>query len=350
MRNLDNRKRRLIRTMQSCALFIVASLLLSQPAKAQDALWRSYYTSAQSEYQRENYIAAKSYLSVATRVACKTDETLSTYYYLANICVKTGDLDEAEKYYRMVLEALGTKTWAVLRPPDGTPEWDQSATITEQTADGAHFLSLLSKAPPELLTMKLAKPITIVDVLSDYGSLLLAQKRFEQAEEAFNQALILADCRPDLAVNYEIKVLQKLCVLYELQGRKTEAESVKQQLSVARNTSIPDFDKLVGDTIASLDRLRHSSEVLAIRLNNLALFCAAHGDYARAQSLLQRAVSCLGEKPTQHKKERARILHNYSDLLLAMGRSAEANALTHEAALLEPVAQTHAAADRNQAF
>jgi hypothetical protein len=238
-----------------------------------------------------------------------------------------------------VLHELGTKTWAVLRPPDGTPEWEQSASRVETATDKSRFLAVLDKKPPKLLAVKLAKPITIVDVLADYGTLLQGMKRYGEAEWAFRQALVLSDCRPDQAISYEVRLLQKLKVLYELQGRDTEMESVSKELAAARNVSIPDFDVLVSQTIKGLDRFGHNPRSLAIRLNNLALFCATHGDYARAQTLFNRSLSCLSEHPNRNKSDRKIILSNYSDLLLAMGRVSEANNVNQQASALPGAAE-----------
>lgn len=315
---------------------IVGTLLITStaPAQAQDALWRSYYLSAQKEYQAEDFVSARSFMNAALKVASNPDETLSTYYYLAHLCAKTGAMDEAANYYHFLLDQLGTKTWGVLRTPDGTPEWDQTASLTEQTSDGKRFLTLLNKRPPQLLTVRLAKPITIVDVLTDYANLLMAMRRYDDAEETFKRALSLSDCRPDQALNYEVKLLQRLCVLYDLQGRTVEENALKQRLAVERNAYVPNFDNEVNNTIHKLNR-SNNSKALAIRLNNLALFCATHGDYVRAQSLFERSLGCMSDKPNRLRTERAKILNNYSDLLLAMGRASEATSMARQARLIE---------------
>lgn len=309
---------------------MAAFIFLAQAANAQDAIWRSYYSAAQKEYQRGDLGEAESLLTTALNSTNKTDESLSTYYYLAHVCEKREHFEDAIRYYRVVLDGLGTKTWAVLRPPDGTPDWEQRPENVEQTADSAEFYAVLKKKPPQLLSIKLAKPITIVDVLADFGTLMQVTKRYNDAETAYRQALILSDCRPDQATNYEVRLLQKLSVLYEIEGRAPEHDAVSQQLAIARNASLPDFDRVISDTIKGLDRFGRDPHSQAIRLNNLALFCATHGDYAKAQSLFNRAVSCLNEHPNRHKRDRAIVLGNYSDLLLAMGRVTEATNINRE--------------------
>ena len=57
----------------------------------------------------------------------------------------------------------------------------------EYTSDGSQFYALLNKKPPPLLSIKLAKPITIVDVLADYGTLLQMEKRYPDAEKPFGK-------------------------------------------------------------------------------------------------------------------------------------------------------------------
>lgn len=315
-----------------CMLGVAAGS--AAPSRAQDALWRTYYSAAQKEYQRGNLGESESLLQTALSASTKTDESLSAYFYLAHVCVRQEKFDEAERCYKILLDGLGTKTWAVLRPPDGTPDWEQTAAEVEQTSETSTFKALLKKRPPQLLSVRLAKPITIVDVLGDYGTLLQLMKRYDEAERCIRQALILADCRPDQAVNYEAKLLQKLSLLYAAQGRAAEREAVDHQLVVARNVSMPDFDKVVNNALKAVDRLGHNSHSQAIRFNNLALFCATHGDYARAQSLFNRAISCMNESPERHKKDRALILSNYSDLLLAMGLFSEGTQLNQQATSL----------------
>jgi Tfp pilus assembly protein PilF len=322
-------------------VWLIAPYLVIPPAAfAQDALWRSYYTSAQRQYQEGNYAEARKLLDSAQKAAFETDETLSTYFYLAHVCVRSEQYQDAENYYKIVLNGLGTKAWAVLRPPDGTPEWEQNSEKVENATDSKHFLAILDKKPPQLLAVKLAKPITIVDVLSDYGTMLQMTKRYEEAEQAYRQALILSDCRPDQATNYEARLLQKLQVLYDLEGRTADKESVGRQLAMARNDSMPDFDALVNQTIKRLDQFGRNPLSLAIRLNNLALFCATHGDYGRAETLFNRSLSCLNDHPVRGKKDRQIILSNYCDLLLAMGRVAEANNLGREVSALASISDS----------
>ncbi len=125
------------------------------------------------------------------------------------------------------------------------PDWEQDATDVDSTAAADQFLKALNKRPAMLLKMRLAKPVTIVDVLIDYGSLLQTEERLSSAETAYKQALSLADCRPDQAVNYNIRVMQKLAVVFDLEGKPTEAAAVNQQLYVTRNSAIPNFDQIV---------------------------------------------------------------------------------------------------------
>jgi tetratricopeptide (TPR) repeat protein len=306
-------------------------MVTMRPVHAQDALWRSYYTAAQGAYQKGAYPESESLLKTALDASIKSDESLSTYYYLAHVYVKSQNYPKAEECYKTVLDNLGTKVWGVLRPPDGTPEWEQNPDKIEIASDNKRFLSVLNKRPPQLISVQLAKPITIIDVLGDYGTLMQIQNRYLEAETSYRQALTLIDCRPDLAGTYEMRILQRLASLYQAQGRTAEEKSVAHQLLVARNDSIPDFDELVAKTIKNLDHFAHNPDSLAIRLNNLAIFCSTHGDYGRAQSLFNRALSCLEQSPARHKKDRAVILRNYSDLLLAMGRVSEATNLSKEA-------------------
>jgi tetratricopeptide (TPR) repeat protein len=331
------------------ALLCLFGFICCPSSLAQNALWRSYYGAAQRAYQEGNYTESQDLLLTALNSASTSDETLSTYFYLAHSDVKCGNFTDAEKYYRMLLEDLGTKTWAVVRPPDGTPDWDENASKVEQAVDGNSFYSVLQKKPPQLLSVRLAKPIAIVDVLSDYGTFLQLTKRYPEAEAAYTRALWLSDCRPDQAANYELKILQKLSVLYHLQSKTAQEDAVNRQLLTARNAAVPDFDHILSETIKGLDRFGHNPRAQAIRLNNLALFCATHGDYAKAEALFNRALSCIGEQSGRHKKDRALILSNYSDLLMAMGRVSDAAAINKGATPLTMAPDTKQSAQDDQA-
>ena len=331
MKRAKQRRLNLLVSFSLTCAILVGNLSIPYAVLAQTAIWKTYYCSAQREYQKGNLIAAESLLLEALHAECQPDESLSTYYYLAHICTRREHFEDAEKYYGTLLQELGTKTWAVLRPPDGTPDWEQDSSTVDFTSDGSEFYALLNKKPPPLLSIKLAKPITIVDVLADYGTLLQMEKNYPEAEKAFRQALILSDCRPDQAKNYEVGLLQKLSVLYSLEGRTQESDIVMQQLTAARNNSIPNFEEIVDNTIKGLNRFGRNTRTLAIRLNNLGLFCATHGDYGRAQDLFSRALSCLNDKPSANKKEKAIIIGNLADLYLAMGKVSEASDLNKQA-------------------
>ncbi len=123
MTNVAHSRRLPKREVNVVALLValLALWLVPQQARAQDALWKSFYERAQNEYQHGDFVVAKSMLLMAYNHSTKADESLTALYYLAHTCVKCKDYPEAEKYYSTLIDELGTKTWAVLRPPDGTP-------------------------------------------------------------------------------------------------------------------------------------------------------------------------------------------------------------------------------------
>jgi len=86
--------RRLFGSSAAIAVMVLSSWV---PALSQEALWRSYYTTAQKEYQQGNLIESESLLNAALQAACKTDESLSTYFYLAHVSMKRDRFAEAEK-------------------------------------------------------------------------------------------------------------------------------------------------------------------------------------------------------------------------------------------------------------
>lgn len=315
----------------SMVLLGLSSTAYGTRAMAQDVLWQSYYTSAQNAYQKGEYEEAARLLNSALNAATKTDESLSTYYYLAHVYEKLNRLEDAQRYYRDVLEELGTKTWAVLRPPDGTPDWDQSAEVVEDAFNTTRFMKVINTRPEPLLSVRLAKPITIVDVLCDYGQLMQQLKQYQDAERTFRQALVLADCRPDHAVTYKVRILERLNILYDLENRGDEQKAIGQELVAARSSAFPDFDKVVAQTIHKVDKFGSNQHQLAIKFNNLALFCATHGDYARAQTLFSRALVASNNLHGRAAEDRATILRNYSDLLQVLGRSTEAVSISSKA-------------------
>ena len=76
-------------------------------------MWKTYYCSAQREYQHGNLGDAETYLLEALHSASQVDQSLSTYFYLAHICTRREHFQDAEQYYNVLLKELGTKTWAV---------------------------------------------------------------------------------------------------------------------------------------------------------------------------------------------------------------------------------------------
>ena len=152
------------------------------------------------------------------------DDSLTTFYYLGRVYEKLGNLAEAERDYRTVLDYLGPKVWAVLRPPDGTPAWDEVDGLdTEQTLTAHEFVRMLGHQKQPMQS-KLAKPITTVDVLTDLGLLYQEQEKLTEAEQMYRQALMLSELRTESIPFTQPRILQRLASLYAIQGRKVESD------------------------------------------------------------------------------------------------------------------------------
>jgi len=304
------------------SLLLLAAALSCIPVKAQDALWRTYFVSAEKAYQQGNYKECKALLDSAVGAARKYDDSLIAYYYLGRVCERLDNLKDAENNYRTVLDNLGPKIWATLRPPEGTLDWEQTDTIDSQhTLSSTEFVKHFRhhKAP---LQSRLAKPITTVDVLTDLGLLMQEQNRIQEAEQMFRQALMLSELRSETAATSQPKILQRLAKLYATQNRKIESDAVYRQLEELRAKSMPGFDQLVDKNVKDINRLGKNRVLTATRLNNLALFCAIHGDYAKASSLYGRALENCDRDA--NKADMMIIMRNYADLLEAMGKNEEA--------------------------
>lgn len=311
-----------------CALLILFGFI---PVKClgQDALWQTYFNSAEKAYQLGNYQECEALLLSASNAARKYDDSLITYYYIGRVSERLGKNAEAERNYRIVLDNLGPKIWATLRPPDGTIEWDQTESIeSDHTLSSKDFFKRFrhQKSP---LQSRLAKPITTVDVLADLGLLMQEQNRDQEAEQMFRQALMLSELRSETAATTQPRIMQRLAKLYASQNRTREADALYAQLEELRVKSMPTFDQLVERNIKDINRIGKSKIGTATRLNNLALFCATHGDYARASSLYVRALENTDQNT--NNSQMLVIMRNYADLLEAMGKNEEAKRFIRQA-------------------
>lgn len=306
--------------------------IFCQRVSAQDALWRSYFTSAQQAYHRGDYEGAEKFLNRAQDSARRTDDSLTTFYYLARCCEKLGNYEQAERNYRTVLDHLGPKIWATLRPPDGAPTWDDivDSSEAERTLSEPEYVRMLGNRKQPMQS-RLAKPITTVDVLTDLGLLYQEQKRYQEAEQSLRQALVLSELRTESIPFTQPRILQRLASLYAFQGRKEESDAILAQLKDLRAKSMPEFDQLVQKNIRALDRFGANHDLVATKLNNLALFCATHGDYSRADTLYNRALANCDPNTVHKHPDAAIILRNYADLLEAMGRTDEARKILRHA-------------------
>jgi tetratricopeptide (TPR) repeat protein len=306
---------------------------------AQDALWRSYFAAAQKAYQGGQYEESEKLLNSAAESARKMDDSLTTYYYLGRVLERRNDFEQAEKDYRTVLEYLGPKVWATLRPPDGTPAWDETDSLESEKALSIREFLLSFRHIKQPLQSKLAKPITTVDVLTNLGFLYQDQHRNQEAEQMLRQALVLSELRTESIPLTQPRILQRLAVLYTSEGRKSESDALLRQLDDLRNKSIPEFDQLVQKSIRDVDKMGKNHAVVTTRLNNLALFCATHGDYGRADSLYSRA---LENTQGVNNSDLVVVYRNYADLLEAMGRNDDARKYIKQADGMSNVAQSKA--------
>jgi tetratricopeptide (TPR) repeat protein len=306
------------------------------PVSAQDALWRSYFASAQKEYQSGHYEESEKLLTSAAESARKIDDSLTTYYYLGRVHERENNFEQSEKDYKTVLEYLGPKVWATLRPPDGTPAWDEADSLETEKALSVRDFLFSFRHIKQPLQSALAKPITTVDVLTNLGFLYQDQHRNQEAEQMLRQALILSELRTESIPLTQPRILQRLAVLYTTEDRKAESDALLKQLEELRNKSIPEFDQLVQKSIRDVDKMKNHS-LVTTRLNNLALFCATHGDYGRADSLYSRA---LENTQGVNNSDLAIVYRNYADLLEAMGRNADARKYIKQADGLSNVAQS----------
>lgn len=333
---------RLINKNNSVALgvsMLIAIVIACVPAQAQDALWRTYFMSAEKSYQQGNFKECLALLNSASGAARKYDDSLITYYYLARVDERLDNLKDAETNYRTVLDNLGPKIWATLRPPDGTQDWDQTETLDSQhTLSSTDFIKTF-RHHKQPLQSRLAKPITTCDVLTDLGLLMQQQNRIQEAEQMFRQALMLSELRSETAATAQPKILQRLAKLYATQDRKTESDALYRQLEELRAKSMPGFDQLVDKNIKDINKLGKNRVLTATRLNNLALFCSIHGDYAKASSLYTRALENCDRDA--NKTDMTIIMRNYADLLEAMGKNEEAKRFLTQAGGLRTYADMH---------
>ena len=314
-------------------------VLIVVPVAAQDAVWRSYFGQAQKSYQSGNYADAEKLLTSALDAARKYDDSLNTFFYLAHTLEKQGQYAQAEGYYKTVLEYLGPKVWATMRLPEGTLEWDQTSSVDSDALNSTQFVQQFPHQKEPFHT-RLAKPITTVDVLADLASLFQLEHKYDQAEQTFRQALELSEHRPNAASISQTQLMQKLATLYNTEGKSAESAALLKQLDDVRNACFPGFNQLVEKNLNDLDRFGKNGVLVATRLNNLALFCATHGDYIRAEMLYNRALENCKTSPVE-RRDVAIIVRNFADLLQAMGRNDEALRYLQDADTYKEVVDKH---------
>jgi tetratricopeptide (TPR) repeat protein len=296
----------------------------------QDLLWRTYFNSAQKEYAKGNFDEAEKLLNAALNVARKYDDSVTVFYYLAKTAERRGDLQKAEGHYETVLEYLGPKVWATLRPPEGALEWEDNANVdSDALLSSTEFVHQLPKRK-EPYVGRLAKPITTVDVLTDIGTLFHREHKDVDAEKAYRQALQLVEHRPNASNIGQAGIMQKLSDLYTSEGKDPEAQALRSHMTEVNNEAFPDFSKIVEKNLRERERFGANTVQVSTRLNNLALYCATHGDYVRAELLYKRALENCKVTPVS-KKSVAVILRNYADLLQSLGRHDEAQQYLNQA-------------------
>ncbi len=139
-----------------------------------------------------------------------------------------------------------------------------------------------------------------------------AVKAYQQADYAEAEKLLLAALKeaekfgerdPRLATS-----LNNLAVLYNAQGKYTEAEPLYQRSLAIR-------EKALGP--------EHPD--VAQSLNNLAVLYNAQGRYAQAEPLYQRALAIREKALGPEHPNVATVLENYAALLHKLNRDAEAD-------------------------
>ena len=151
--------------------------------------------------------------------------------------------------------------------------------------------------------------------LNNLALLYESQGRYSEAELLYQQALkkqILGEEHPNVAT-----VLNNLALLHKTQGRYSEAEPLYQQALALRK-------KLLGE--------QHPN--VATSLNNLAGLYESQGRYSRAEPLYQQALALRKQLLGEQHPNVASSLNNLAGLYKSQGRYSEAEPLYQQALAL----------------
>jgi len=252
------------------ALTLGLALLVSGPAFAGEAEWKSHMNAGAAAYQRGDYNSAAASLTAALKEAesfGEADQRLAvTLNNLASLYETQGRYAEAERLYRRSLE------------------------IYEKALGPDH---------PSVGTL-----------LNNLGELYRAQGRYAETEPLFRRSLairekVLGPDHPDIGTT-----LNNLALLYKAQGRYAETESLHQRsLSIAEKALGPDHPKVWA------------------ALNNLAALYEMQGRYAEAEPLFRRSLTIREKALGPDHPNVAMALNNLAALYESQGRYAEAEPL-----------------------
>jgi CHAT domain-containing protein len=222
---------------------------------------------------------------------------------------------------------------------------------TDASTTGSYHLQWQGSTPITGLSSTLQR----ASVLNQTAIDLYHAGRYQEAENLYQQALVihreyLGEQHPDVAAS-----LNNLAELYRFQGRYSEAETLFQEsltilrnqlgqnhLNIALNLNnlallyqdqgrYPEAEFFFRETLAILrDRFGDRNRNVAVNLNNLATLYQAQGRYNEAEALFQESLDLLREQLGEQHPNFALSLNNLAELYRTQGRYGEAEALFQE--------------------
>lgn len=263
---------------------VVCFLLLPRLALAQQPSWQGLKKAWQDARQQGDYPKAARLLKAAVGQAERTfdpeDPALAVALKeLADAyAIGPGSSDSVEQ-----LENLDQRILSIdehnLGPRDPKVADDLvalAAVLSAKYWDDAKVLPLYERALSIYEDAGISDGARLLNLYSELGNRIYFNREYVKAENFYSRALAVFEGEPD-EVCRQVWLRENLANTYIAEGRHRQAE------------------QLYLDALADAQRSGHDSQCVQTRLQDLADFCAKHGQSDQAEATLLRALGLQQE-------------------------------------------------------
>jgi tetratricopeptide (TPR) repeat protein len=299
-------------------------LLVCEIAVAGQASWEELMRRSEKLLDEGKLGDAETVLLTAVKTAevfGATDRRLAeTQHSLGRVYAELGKLPEAEKWYQRSLSA-----WTASMKHDPKLPTPLISLASLYLENGLHSKAERLVDPwlrDPNFKLNAADPLS-VSLFHEFAGLKYVQRRYSEAEPLYRQVLSAAEIARNPSL--QVSVLNNLGLLLAQTGRSKEAGSyLERALAIQEGAQTPN----------EID--------LARSLTNLGAFYRSIREYAKAEPLLQRALTLAESNLGAENRLVGQILAEYALLLHKTKRKNEAKVLEIRA---QAIRQGHAVDD-----